>query len=134
MEHVLHIEHACLCGLLRQDPQFCDRVLNATLDRRLRISLSVASSQVQCAIWCSHAGYNELDFYKHRGECEEMCPNHSSSGGNSSSIYRMSVTRISVVSFPLSTSLTKCASTCICTISSAPRITPHRMLLYHNSS
>lgn len=48
-------------------------------------------------------------------QTSNLITHHSSSGGNSSSIYRNSVTRISVVSFPLSTSLTKCASTCICT-------------------
>lgn len=37
----------------------------------------------------------------------------SSSGGSSSSIYLISDMRISVVSLPLSTSLMKCASTCI---------------------
>lgn len=40
---------------------------------------------------------------------------YSSSGGISSSIYRTSVTRISVVSLPRRTSLTKWASTCIWT-------------------
>lgn len=63
------------------------------------------------------------------------CPSYqSSSGGNSSSMYRISETLISVVSFPRSTSLMKCASTCICTISRAPRRTPHRILEYHSSS
>lgn len=42
--------------------------------------------------------------------------------------------RISVVSLPRSTSLMKCASTCICTISSAPRSTPQKMFEYHSSS
>jgi hypothetical protein len=46
----------------------------------------------------------------------------------------MRVMRISVVSFPRSTSLMKWASTCIWTISKAPRSTPHRMLEYHSSS
>lgn len=49
-------------------------------------------------------------------------------------MYRIRLMRISVVSFPRSTSLIKCASTCICTISSAPRSTPHSMLEYHSSS
>ena len=40
---------------------------------------------------------------------------YSSSGGSSSSMYRINVIRISVVSLPLSTSLTKCASICIWT-------------------
>lgn len=42
--------------------------------------------------------------------------------------------RISVVSLPLSASLIKCASTCICTISRAPRSTPQKIFEYHNSS
>lgn len=58
----------------------------------------------------------------------------SSSGGSSSSRYRTKLTLISVLSCPRSTSLTKCASTCICTISSAPLRTPHSMLEYHSSS
>lgn len=49
-------------------------------------------------------------------------------------MYRIRLMRISVVSFPRSTSLMKWASTCICTISSAPRSTPHKMLEYHSSS
>lgn len=39
-----------------------------------------------------------------------------------------------MVSFPLKTSLMKWASTCICTISSAPLNTPQKMFEYHNSS
>lgn len=61
-------------------------------------------------------------------------PDQSSSGGSSSSIYRIKLIRISVVSFPLNTSLMKCASTCICTISSAPLSTPQKMLEYQSSS
>lgn len=40
---------------------------------------------------------------------------HSSSGGSSSSKCRINDILISVVSFPLNTSLIKCASTCKCT-------------------
>lgn len=58
----------------------------------------------------------------------------SSSGGSSSSIYRIRLIRISVVSLPLNTSLMKCASTCICTISRAPLSTPQKMLEYQSSS
>ena len=39
-----------------------------------------------------------------------------------------------MVSLPLKTSLMKCASTCICTISSAPLSTPQKMLEYQSSS
>lgn len=35
---------------------------------------------------------------------------------------------------PLNTSLIKCASTCICTISSAPLSTPQKMFEYQSSS
>jgi hypothetical protein len=82
---------------------------------------------------------------------------YSSSGGISSSIYRINVIRISVVSLPRRTSLMKCASTCMCTcvyvrhdlrmrtymcssnherhtISSAPRSTPTSMFENHSSS
>ena len=61
-------------------------------------------------------------------------PTYSSSTGISSSIYRIKLILISVESFPLNTSLIKCASTCICTISSAPLNTPQKMFEYHNSS
>lgn len=50
------------------------------------------------------------------GECRACY--YSSSGGISSSSIRTSVTRISVVSLPRSTSCTKCASICICTCES----------------
>jgi hypothetical protein len=59
---------------------------------------------------------------------------HSSSAGISSSMYRISDILISVESLPLNTSLMKCASTCICTISSAPLNTPQKIFEYHNSS
>jgi hypothetical protein len=59
---------------------------------------------------------------------------HSSSAGISSSIYRIKDILISVESLPLNTSLMKCASTCICTISKAPLSTPQKMLEYHSSS
>lgn len=82
---------------------------------------------------------------------------YSSSGGISSSMYRTSDIRISVVSLPRRTSLMKCTSTCICTcsgisnaapinlslayrprcyptISNAPRSTPTSMFENHSSS
>ena len=65
---------------------------------------------------------------------QPLVVHQSSSGGSSSSIYRISDIRISVVSFPRRTSLIKCASTCICTISSAPRRTPQKILEYQSSS
>jgi hypothetical protein len=59
---------------------------------------------------------------------------YSSSTGISSSIYRIKDILISVESLPRNTSLIKWASTCICTISSAPRKTPQNILEYHSSS
>ena len=59
---------------------------------------------------------------------------YSSSAGISSSIYRINVTLISVLSFPRSTSLTNLASTCICTISNAPLNTPQKIFENHSSS
>ena len=57
---------------------------------------------------------------------------YSSSGGISSSIKRINVIRISVVSLPRRTSLTKCASTCMCTwpISAYYMYKPSRHALY----
>lgn len=67
------------------------------------------------------------------GSC--LCPQtHSSSAGISSSIYLINDTLISVVSFPLKTSLMKCASVCIWTISNAPLSTPQKIFEYQSSS
>jgi hypothetical protein len=52
--------------------------------------------------------------------------------GTSSSKYRMSFTRISVLLSPLNTSLKSTTSHCICTISNAPLKTPHNTFEYHN--
>lgn len=59
---------------------------------------------------------------------------YSSSTGISSSMYRIRDILISVVSFPRRTSLMKCASTCICTISRAPLSIPQKIFENHNSS
>lgn len=100
------------------------QVLQMSLKLRCPISCPMSSTRLNPPGTCLQA----------RPPSRSERSHQSSSGGNSSSMYRINDIRISVVSLPRSTSLIKCASTCICTISSAPRSTPQKILEYHSSS